>query len=184
MAYNCNLYNCSDAVGDHLLNDCEEGVVGGIRNVIFLECNHELTDASNSAAVQAEIDAGRATLIKNVKVGSPSSSPVSVASNIANTRDKVVKYQTDMTYMDGNVNADNMTFYNTVFSGRPFGGLILHQQDEGIVLFYNKDFRVNGSLVVPDNDGEYMRYEGTILMESKNNQVNPVYSTEPSGIFD
>lgn len=181
---NCYQYNCASQLGDHTLNDCEEEVPGGFRNVILLECNHELTDASNGTAVQAEIDAGRATLIKNVKVSIPAASPVTVPSNIANTPDKVVKYQYEITYMDGNINPQNMTFYNEAFSGRQFGGLIVHQADEGVVHFFNKDFRMQGSLVAPDNDGENQRYEGTIRMEAKNDAVNPVYSTEPPGVFD
>lgn len=152
--------------------------------MIILECDHQLTDPSNGTQVQAEIDAGRATLIKNVKVGHGAPSATSVASNIANTPDKVVKYSYEISVIDGNVNNANMSFYNTLGSGASFGGLILHNSEDNTVLYYDKEFRAQGGLVAPDNDGEFVRYEYSLMMDSARASVNPELATEPSGIFD
>lgn len=179
----CYTYNCADQLGDHTLNDCEAELQGGFKNIIILECGHQVTDASDGTEINAEIAAGRATLIKNVKVGVPAASATKIASNIANTPDKTVKYTTELTLMDGNVNASNMTFYNTLASGTSFGGLIIHNADEGIVLWYNETTRGEGSLISPDNNGEFMRYEFRLTFDSQNNEVMPTYATEPSGVF-
>lgn len=182
----CYSYNCDDVLGDHTLNACEDEIQGGFRDIIIFECNHQLSpsDVSNGTAVNAEIEAGRATLIKNVKVGSSAPSPTTVSSNIANTPDKVVKYTKEFTLVDGNVNSDNMSFYNLLGSGRSFGAIMLHNADEQIVLFYNSDLRGSGGLVEPDNDGEYMRFEYSFTLDSKKDAANPVFATEPSGVFD
>jgi hypothetical protein len=168
-----------------LLNDCDEEVQGGIPNIIILDCGHQLTDEdiSNGTAVNDEITAGRAWLLKNVKVGAAAPSATTVDSNIALKTPKVTKYTTEFTLVDGNVNNTNSEFYNQFGNGQPFGGLILHQPDEGIVLFYNNDFRGMGGLVVPDNDGEFMRFEYSMSMDSKPSNVNPVYAPEPTGVF-
>ena len=66
---NCYSYNCDDPLGNHLLNDCGNEKQGGIKDIIILECNHQLTDPSSQAQVEDEINAGRATKIQNLKIG-------------------------------------------------------------------------------------------------------------------
>lgn len=179
----CYTYNCQNVLGDHTLNDCENEVPSGFVNLILLNCDHQLTDASNGTLVNAEITAGRATLIRNIKAGVPAASANTVASNIANAPDKVARYALEVSVMDGNINDANMTFYNTLFSGTSFGGLILHNEEESVVLFYNNELRGQGSLVAPDNNGEFMRYEYTLSMNLRKDAVLPEYSDEPSGVF-
>lgn len=178
-------YYCEEALGLHTLNDCEDEYQGGFVNVIVFECGHQLTaaDISNGTAVQAEIDAGRATLFKNIKIGGAAPSATTVASNIAGRPDKVVKYTKEFTLMDGNVNSDNMTLYNRLGSGNSYGGIMLHNEEEGYVHFYNNDLKGQGGLVEPDNDGEFVRFEYTLSVDLKRDAANPTFGVEPSNVF-
>lgn len=182
----CYQYNCNDSLGDHTLNDCEDSIQGGFKNIIILECNHQLVagDEANGSTINAEIAAGRATLLKNVKIGAGAPSATTVASLIANQPDKVVKYTREYTLMDGNVNAANQAFYDVLGSGGAFGGIILHNAEEGIVVAHYDSFRAQGGLVLPDNNGEFMHYAYTFTMDALRDAVNGEYSAEPSGVFD
>src|SRR3990170_4787181 len=104
---NCYNYNCDEALGNHLLNDCGEEKQGGIKDLIILECNHQLTDPSDANAVAAEINAGRATLVKNLKIGIAAPNPIEAEPQISCSTSKVVTYDRTANMVDGNVNSNN-----------------------------------------------------------------------------
>lgn len=182
--YNCASYNCDDALGSHVLNDCGVGTMGGYKNCILLECVNEITDPSDATEVQDAIDAGEAHLIKDVKLSIPAASPVKVDSQVANAPQIVTKYEFAGTMVDGNVNTSNRTFYNNLLDGRSFGGIILHNADEGKVYWFDAEVRFEGSLIMPDNDGESERFETTFNYKTSPQNVVPGIYTEPAGIFD
>ncbi len=181
---NCVNYNCEDQLGDHLLNDCGEELQGGIESVIFLECDNQLTDPSDAVEVQAELDAGRATLVKNVKLSLDAPTPVKIASNVACAPDKIVRYDRTGSYVDGNVNDNNVDFYNEVFSGRSFGGLILHECETDKVTWIDEEIIVEGGRIIPDNNGEFQTFTGVFNFQTKPDQVDGNIFNEPAGIFD
>lgn len=179
----CYQYNCDDALGTHLLNDCNSTTRGGYRNVIFLECGHSITDPSDGASILAAIAAGEAHVIKNVKLGLPAPSPTQLDSYIANAPQIVASYEHGGTMMDQNVNDTNCVFYNNLYDGRSFGGIILHNADEGQVYWYDKETRFTGGLVHPDSKSEVERFESAFTFSSKTgSSVCRIY-TEPAGVF-
>jgi len=179
---NCTDYNCSDPLGLHLLNDCGDELQGGVKDAIILECDTLLTDPSSASEIAAEIAAGRATLVKNIKIGMPAASPVNIASNVACSTDKLVTYDRTLTWMDGNINDNNITeFYNNLLAGQSKGGLIIHECGADQVTWINDEVRMTGSRIIPDSDNEFQRFECTVTWRNKYD--SSIYTT-PVGTFD
>ncbi len=181
--YNCTSYNCDDDLGSHTLNDCGDVTRGGYPNVILLECDNDITDPSDATEVQAAIDDGTAHLVKNVKLAIPVGSPIKVDSQVANAPQLIVKYEYAGTMIDQNVSSANVTFYNNLLDGRSFGGIILHNAEEGKVYWHDAEVRFEGGLVMPDNDGEVERFETTFSFKKLPSATVPTIYTEPAGIF-
>ena len=184
MPYNCLSYNCDDDLGSHVINDCNTYTKGGYPNCILLECDHSITDPSDATQVQAAIDAQEARLVKNVKIAIPAGSPVKIDSPIPNEPQIVVRYDFAGTMVDTNVSSDNVTFYNNLLDGRTLGGIIVHNQKEGIVYHVDAAVKFEGSPVLPDNDGEFERFETTFTFFKEPSEVAHTLYTEPAGIFD
>jgi hypothetical protein len=183
---NCLNYDCTDALGDHTLNSCGEELLAGIDAGVLLECNHQLTDPSNGTQIAAEIAAGRATLVKNIKVGIAKPSPVTVESNVACATPKLVTYDRAGTWVDGNVNSNNVTFYDGVLGGRSFGGIIFHlcgtaEADAGEkVMWIDADVRFTGGHVIPNTNNEFQTFDSDFNWRKKGG--NMLYAN-PVGIF-
>lgn len=179
---NCINYDCDDALGLHLLNDCGEEIQGGIKHAIILECNHAITDPSNATQVQAALDDGTATIFKNLKVGIGAASPIMVASNVSCSTDKLVNYDRTLSWMDGNVNEQNIdNVYNNLLNGQSKGGVILYECGSGKVTWIDDEIKWTGSRIVPDTDNEFQRFECTGTWRSK---YEPLIYDAPPGIFD
>lgn len=183
---NCPNYNCLDPLGSHTPNDCGEELLGGGSGVVLLECNHQLTDPSSAVQVQAEIDAGRATLVRGVKIGINAPSVIKVDSNAACVNQKVVTYDRTGTYVDGNVSALNVEFYKPIFAGRTFGGAIIYEcgteeSDAGAeVTWIDAVISFEGGRILPPNNNEFQRFEGAMNWRSKfDADIYPA----PAGIF-
>lgn len=165
------------------MNDCAEEVLGGQDQMVLLDCDHQLTDPSNGTQLNAEITAGRAILIKNVKVGMDAASPVELDSNIANRTPTLVNYDRSLSYIDGNINNHNVnTFYPTWFNGRTLGGIIIYENgnDTKAVTWINKPCRATGSRIIPPDNNEFQRFEGTIKWRSID---EPRRYAAPTGVF-
>jgi hypothetical protein len=176
----CPSYNC-DELSDHLLNDCEVALQGGSDQIIVLDCGHTITDASNATQINDNITSGKAKLIQNIRVGLDAGSAVEVDSLIACRPQVTVNYDRTMSLIDGNVNSTNVGFYDQVFNGRAIGGLIVHLCAADKVLFIDENIKASGSLIVPNNDSEFIRFEGTFKWKSI---ANPQITDVPAGIFD
>lgn len=182
---NCINYDCNDALGTYLSNDCGEELLAGGSGIILLECNHQLTDASNATQINAEISAGRAHKIDGVKIGIDEAAPVEVESNVVGGTNKLVTYNRSGTLIDGNVSNSNVTFYNKVFGGRTFGGAIIYlkgTEDGSQTLVYFIDAAINftGSLPIKNNNDENMRFTGKFTWRKKD---MPSLPNAPVGIF-
>lgn len=175
----CVSYNC-DPLQTHLLNNCENENTGGFPHVIIYDCSATTTDYSNPTTVAADIAAGRAVLVRNVKIGFPAASAVNIDSNIACRTPKVVNYDRSMSLIDGNVNSQNIVFYNSIFSGRAIKAIQAYNCDTGKTFVVEGNITSQGSLILPDSDNEFMRFEGTFSWKSIN---NPVIYNAPAGIF-
>jgi hypothetical protein len=177
---NCISYNC-DELEEHLLNDCEEEIQGGFPSLVILDCGHEVTDPSNGDQIEAAIAAGKAVVVKNVKFGLDARSPIQIDSNIACRPQKLVNYDNTASLIDGNVNNQNMAFYESLFGGRAIAGIIALNCATGKVWWYNNSMYATGSLIQPNTDDEFMRYEGSFAWKGKS---LPLQYTAPAGIFD
>ncbi len=183
---NCLNYDCTDPLGDQLLNDCGEELLGGIDAGVVLECNHQLTDPSSGTQIAAEIAAGRAKLFKNIKVGIAKPSPLEVESNVACGTPKLVNYDRAGTWIDGNVNSHNVTTYDSLLGGRAIGGIIFHmcgtaEADSGEkVMWVDADIRFTGGHIVPNTNNEFQTFDSDFKWRKKaGNMLYP----NPVGIF-
>ena len=183
---NCINYNCTDTLGVHNLNACEEELLAGISGVVLLECNHQLTDPSSASQITAEISAGRAKLFDGIKVGIDDPAPVNVESNIVGGTEKLVTYNRSGTGIDANVNLNNINTYNQLFGGKVIGGMILYlkgteEANAGRKVFWiDEAISFNGGLPVKNNNDENMKFNFKFSWRSKN---MPLMYTAPTGIF-
>lgn len=182
----CIDYSCNEVLGTQLLNTCGEELLGGSSQMVLLECNHLLTDPSNGTAIAAEIAAGRATLIKGIKVGIAKPSPIEVESNVACGSSKLVNYDRTGTLVDGNVNNTNVAFYDKIFGGRTFGGAILYlcgteESASGEkVEWIDASIEFTGGKVLPTGNNEFQRFEGDFKWRKK---TGSTIHANPVGIF-
>jgi len=183
---NCINYECDDELGLHTLNDCGEELLAGGSGMVLLECDSQLTDASSAAQINAEIAAGRATLLDNVKIGLDQPSPIQVDSNIVGATQKLVSYNRSGTLIDGNVSDLNRAFYDKVFGGRTFGGAIVYikgteESDSGtLVTWIDAPLTFTGGLPIQNNNDQNMVFTGTFNWRKKD---MPTLPAAPVGIF-
>lgn len=178
---NCIDYNCND-LESHLLNDCEEELQGGSDQMVILDCDHQVTDPSNGTQINAEIAAGRAVLVQNIKLGFDKPSAVTVPSNISGRTDKVVNYDRSGNLMDGNVSQTNNVFYEAINNGRAVGGLIILESGAGKerVSWIDDAVQFTGGRVFPNTDNEFQRYEMDFTWRSLS---EPGIYDAPTGVF-
>lgn len=180
----CINYNCGD-FPEQILNACGDGLLGGIDQVVLLDCDTQLTDPSNGTQVQDEITAGRAVLYKNIKVGFEAPSPVEVDSSVAGQRPKAIANDYSATWEDANVNTSSSAAYNSLdaSSGIAIGGLICHLVDEDEVIYIAppKGIYMKGGLMTPNDNNAEVKYMFTLDWRQ---QGSPSLYSEPSGIFD
>lgn len=180
----CNPY-CFNPLGQQRPNDCEEELLGSSDAALFLLCNHQLLDPSDPLQVQAEIDAGRARLVKNVKISMAAPSPIKVPSQIGGRLDKLVNYDRTATLIDGNISPENVEFYAPLLTGLPLGGMLIYekgteQSDVQYVTFIDSVVNLEGGRVLPETDTEFQRFEIKILWRRKE---EPRQFIAPAGIF-
>lgn len=184
---NCINYDCTSDLGTYLQNHCSEELLGGISAAVYLECNHQLTDPSSGTQIAAEIVAGRAKLVKGIKVGITKPSPVQVDSNVSCGVEKVVvTYDRQGTLIDGNVNSTNVSFYNSLFGGHTLGGIIFYlcgteeSYNGAKVLWIDDAVNFTGGLIIPNANNAFQTFEGDFFWRKKN---GPQMYPGPVGIF-
>lgn len=183
---NCVNYECSDELSDHSLNDCGQGLLAGISDVILLECNHDISDPSNADQITSALADGTAKLVSGVKIGIDQPSPLELPSNIVGGTDTLSTYGRSGTIKDGNVSEANNAFYSTLFSGRQFGALILNMKgtSEGNqgskIMFIDASVTFTGGLPVKDNNDENMVFNGIFKWRKL---AAPEILPAPVGIF-
>ena len=177
---NCLNYNCDDLL-DHQLNAlCGEPILGGAKNLVFLDCDHQLTNPSSGTQINAEVAAGRARLVKNVTFDIPRASATKIESPIACSPDVIVNYDRTFNLVDGNVNDDNIDFYNVLISGRSIGGLIIQECGADQVTWIDDEIVFEGDRILPKTNKEFQRFEVTGSWLSK---TMPHIYASPTGVF-
>lgn len=184
---NCVNYGCDETLGTYNESECGQDLVGGSNAALFLECNHQLTDPSDTAAVQAEIDAGRATLVTRASFSIEAASPVTSESIVPCEPSSVSTYNRTIIYKNPNVNATNVDFHKTIFKGRRFGGIIIYECgtvgsiNGAQVTWIDAVVTFTGSRILPGVTTEKQRFEG---VGSWISQVDADIYAAPAGIFD
>jgi hypothetical protein len=122
----CN-YNCADTPAyDNSIEECGALIrLAGADTMVLLECDHGITDASDSVQIQAAIDAGRAHLLEELKIGFDEPSPVNApAKRTSCGTIPIINYTRGLTIEDYKITTTNNTFWDVV-KGRVYGGAII-----------------------------------------------------------
>jgi hypothetical protein len=179
---NCISY-CSSELLDHELINCEAYVEGAAPAIVIGSCSSDLTDPSDGVAILAEIAAGRARLINNVRVDIPlpsaifADSPVGGGSQIPTTYDRTINL------FDANVTADNVDFYNQIKNDR-IGYIIVKEYGADRVTFISPTnglgIKFSGGRIIPATKTEFQRFELVGAWSEKDDAG--IFPT-PAGVF-
>jgi hypothetical protein len=184
----CSTY-CATPFPEHTVNDCNTTIGGGVKNMVLFGCQSEAAanDDYTTATINADIAAGYATLIKEIKSGSAALSPnavgaVYVAGNVAGTKN----YNVDITLMDQNVSSVNDVAYQALnaTTGTEIAAILSDTVDAGtdcVVYKPISSFTLVGGLVVPDDDSDVLHYEFTISGKTK---YGAELVARPSNVFE
>lgn len=179
----CTNYNCPD-ISPQVLNDCGSLLEGGGDQVVVFDCDATTTDYTNGTTIDADITAGRAVLYKNIKVGIDAASPNEIDPNIAGQASRTVNYDRTASWVDANANESSSAAYDTLdaSSGITVKAVLIHlASDEKCVLVDPpKGIIFTGSLVVPNDTNDVVRYEYTAKWKDPS---NPAIKAVPSGVF-
>lgn len=170
---------CADPLGEHGVLACDEVVRGGLPAIVLFECPPD--DATDGNEVSAMIESGTAWLVENVKAGIPASSPEEIDAVVSCGESIVVNEARTLSLYDANVSKQNRDFFNTA-KQRKFAAALAYNCDSGQCFYINppKGISVRGNILVPDQNNDVTRFEGTLNWRDKN---EPDYVAAPNGIF-
>jgi hypothetical protein len=163
---NCASYNCQSlSTWESTLDNCATYRAGGSSSIILLACDHTITDPTDLTAINAEIAAGRAWRMENVKVGFTPGSPETVAPVTSCGTERVINNTYSVTIFASQVSSDNTTFINALTSGYVIGGLMFGVcPTDGLtdmLIYADAEISFQGGLVLPDTNADVIRYEMT-----------------------
>ena len=185
MANNCTDYCLDDPMGLYETVQCGDFLQGGFPGFVLLECNHQVTDASNGVEILAEIAAGRAHLIEGCSIDFQAPTPVTRESNSpCNETPVLISYDRKGSYDNDNVTSTNTAFHDQLFDGRNFAGLIaLNCADddaERTVYWVDATITFRGGWVGGKKSGDGQKFSGEFTWRSKK---NPAPFDAPTGVF-
>jgi hypothetical protein len=185
MANTCTDYCVDDPIGDYETISCGDNPSGGLPAMILLECNHQLTDPSDEAEVQAELDAGRAHLIEGVSLSIDAPTPVTRESNSpCDSNPILITYDWKGTYDNDNITTTNIDFHNQLFDGRRFAGVIVQEctesDDTHYVSWIDATVTFRGGRVIGKKKADGQKFTGEFSYQSK---YSAQRYEEPTGIF-
>lgn len=105
-----NVY-CPEDLPDHDIVNCDDYFPGGVSEFIIFNSNAVTTDPSSAAQVQSDLDAGRATLVKDVIAEMPEPTE-KVINHPRDNREILQGFEFTFTYTDWNYTVDNVNFYD------------------------------------------------------------------------
>ena len=129
--------------------------------MLFIACDHEVTDWSNTSQVEAGIAAGKITLISGVKPQMPAPSPVEVEASIGcGPENELLAFDFSLTWIDRNYTQSNTSFYNQLNKYKGYLAMYLCNADELVV---NDKYVVTfqAAPVYPPNGSAAIQYEAT-----------------------
>lgn len=170
---------CQSPLDDYLQNLCQDSYGGGGRHIIFFP-NYVPTDPSDGVEIQEMINASEAVLIKEVKIGIPEPSPVTITPYISCQTDITANYDRTFTLMDQNVVSDNIDFYNSLKRRTTIAGVMIYECDAERVTFIDADISVTGGRLLPDDNTDLQHFS---LTGSWRAEDDPNVFTAPANIF-
>ena len=181
----CSSYNClSLGAYNSTLDNCSTFRTGGTSAIVLLACDHQITDPTDGTAILAEIAAGRAWLVENLKVGISAGTPVTVDPITACSTPRVIKNTYSGTIFDAKVDATNNDFWNQLTNGYVIGGMIMNVcSTDGlsdIAIYVDAEISFSGGLVQPDVNTDLIRFEVSFTW----NSVGYDIITAPTGVWD
>lgn len=162
----CASYNCQSlSTWESTLTNCSPYRAGGSSSILLLACNHQVTDITDLASVTAEIAAGRAWRMENLKVSIAPGSPETIAPVTSCGLERVINNTYTATIYAAQVDPDNATFVASLTSGYVIGGIAFGVcPTDGltdIILYANKEVSFQGGIVLPDLSSDAIRFEMT-----------------------
>lgn len=172
-------YTCTELPQQKRNDNCDE-LIGNCTELIYLDCDANLTNPNSESEVQALLTAGLATHYKDIGMTIDAPSPITQTSLIPGRPDRVTKYTRTATYTDGNVNTDNVEGYNDMnaSNGTVLGGVIAYYEDTCQIKYWAKPTTLIGG--IDDVVNEQSKWTGTLNWESKH---DPVLLDWTGGIF-
>jgi hypothetical protein len=173
---------CAGTLPDHSLINCDEYVLGGISQLIIGDCGTTLADPSDAVEVEALLAAGTAKLIQNVRMSLPAGSPITVDSPVGCGTTLRINEDRTATIFDANVLNANSEAYNDL-NNRKIAWLLMYLCDSDKVVYVNppQAIQLSISQIIPEQNNELQRYEGTFSWRDKN---IPLQYDAPTGVFD
>jgi len=179
---NCVSY-CSSELLEHELINCEAYVEGASSAIVIGSCASDLVDPSDGTAVLAEIAAGRARLINNVRVDIPLPSAVLADSPVGGGAQIPTTYDRTINLFDANVTTENVDFYNQVKNDR-IGYIIVKEFGANRVTFISPTnglgIKFSGGRIIPATKTEFQRFE---LIGAWSEKDDAGIFPTPAGVF-
>lgn len=173
---NCSSYNCL-ALGEYetTFDNCATYRAGGIPSIILLACDHQITDPQSLAQVEAEIAAGRAWRVENIKGGLTPQTPETVAPVTSCGTERVVNNVYQLSIFDSKVSQLNAEFWGTLSAGYVLGGMIMGICSTSgltdLMIYADAEVSVQGGVVSPDTNADVLRFEMTATFKLQQVEV-------------
>lgn len=164
--------NCGDDWSQYLEN-CDT-FASGMSAAIFFKPGVEEADVLNTGLtapdvnkIQALVFSGDAMLVSGIQMSIEPPSPVTAPSYIGCVPDTAVTYDRTMNIKDPKVNADNITFYNSIQASQRFviGGVLIYECEADRTTLVIGNMYFNGGRVSPEG-ADRQRFEGTLTYRS------------------
>jgi len=173
---NCATYNCASLTTfESTLDNCATYRAGGSSSIVLLACGHQITDPTSLTEVEAEISAGRAWRMENVKVGLTPQTLETVDSVTSCGTERVINNVYSASIYASQVSPDNSTFINALTAGYVLGGMIMGVCSTtgltDLLLYVDAEVAVQGGLVNPDTNSDLIRYELTATFKTQGIEV-------------
>lgn len=179
----CASYNCQTLnIFESTLANCATFRAGGSSSIILLACGHTITDPTDLEAIDADIAAGLAWRMENIKVGIAAGTPETVAPVTSCGTERVINNTYTATVFASQVSPENSEFVNALTSGYVLGGVIFGVcPTDGLtdmLLYVDAEVAAQGGLVLPDTNGDLIRYEFTLAWKG-----NVEVFSDTEGVF-
>lgn len=175
---NCN-YNCAE-LPEHEIVECKRYLKGGIDALALLECNHGITDWTNTDQWETAIAANKVTIITHVKAEVPDASPNESESMVGKGPDTEVSgFDRTLTWTEGNVTPGNIDLINRL--NRWGGGLVYRESNANRITVIDEPGTFIAMRSVPNSGKNNQMIKGTYKWSAFD---EPAIYDEPAGIFD